>query len=529
MTGAPKRARLPLGQWGEGNSDTAVAVTVGILQLETATFLVGSSQKTARMTNLSSTKTLQATNRRAMTFAIVWMVSVLTLSRFCFLEMKALKLEMALWDDTLLVEEDSWESSIPQDSDTATDTALLGIHSLQDDNDSRRDNDDNDYYGDIGNDDSSTPKEPASLPRLILHVGPSKSATTTLQTDLTAALDEGWLTSEYLGRFYRPYRAPSTNALMLNRSESPLLIAAREMLHSSQCRHPSRVCCSKFHNLLEAYRKWNRTVILSDEAFGNMWTDPAQFRAIQESLASEWRVTVVVGYRHFYEWILSSKYQRDRTDRIANLGKVQWPANGGGRSLLPMFPDTLNDWRQWFHYTDSIVHAAKASMEVRIFDLHAMTNASILTQFLCTADLADDCVTSEQRDSDKSSVTIMNAQANTTIPSLYYDAIATMAAELRLVNTSLHQRSSIREAVRAFHEDKNGLGPNDLILQCPHQTELQKLLDYSLEMENLFFVVPDPQAHVDGFWAKANSKAFCWVNASAVVQSKPWLDFFAQL
>jgi hypothetical protein len=43
--------------------------------------------------------------------------------------------------------------------------------------------------------------------RLILHVGPSKTATTTLQTDLTVARDRGWLSKDrivYMGRYYHP-------------------------------------------------------------------------------------------------------------------------------------------------------------------------------------------------------------------------------------------------------------------------------------------------------------------------------------
>lgn len=488
---------------------------------------VSTSKPIQHINNARSASRIAARSK-LVSLIFLWLVSVLTLSRFCFLELKALKSEMILLQHSVTEErESSAAASNSSPHDPSSQDTLLGIliHALQDDDDNK----DDDYYKTSDDDDSMINEETSDvLPRLILHIGPSKSATTTLQTDLTAALDDGWLTSEYLGRFYRPHRAAVTNVLMLNRSESPLLVTARHMLHSNDCSRPSAICCSRFHDALETYRVMNSTVILSDEAFGNMWTDPAHFHAIQTALSSHWKVTVVVGYRHFYEWILSSKYQRDRTDRIGNMGKVQWP-EFGGRSLLPMFPDTLNEWRQWFHYTDSIVHMAKASMEVRILDLHAMTNRSILTQFLCTAQLHEDCWTSQQRDLELAFMTMMNSQANTTIPSLYYDAIATMAAEHQLVNTSLLQRSSVREAVRAFHEDTNGLAPNDLILQCPGEVELQTLLDYSLDMEKRFFILPDQQAHMDGFWSKVRDKAFCWVNALAVVQSPRWKEFFAQL
>jgi hypothetical protein len=541
----------------------------------------------------------------SLSLALLWVVSVLTLTRFCVLELTALKKEISLTRDdsttsSLLAAQhqnngdgadgsavvvlgsrnlggDFFEESFTYDDDDDDDDA--GSYKKYDDDDDDDDDYDYDYYDDDENDHDSrnyadddddslysldedleqkqqesimadSTSDHRSLPRLILHVGPSKSATTTLQTDLTAAYDAGWLQSEYAGRFYRPYyRTPAvatkttnTNAdtfLMLNRSESPLLVAARQMLHANNCARPGPSCCMAFRDELDAYYQdhhhhdSNRTVILSDEAFGNMWTDPAHFRAIHQTLAAHWTVTVVVGYRHFYEWILSSKYQRDRTDRISNQGKVQWPGPGpaGGRALLPLFPDTLSNWRQWFHYTDTLVFDAKQGLlDVRILDLHATTNSSILTQFLCAANLHEDCATSQQVDMQKSGapMTVMNAQANTTVPSLYYDAVATMAAEQNLVNTSVHGRSHVREAVRAFHEDTNGLAPDNLVLHCPSPSELTKLLEYSLQMEQAFFVVANQQAHIDGFWAKANANAFCWVNATAVLNSQRWRDFFAE-
>ena len=293
------------------------------------------------------------------------------------------------------------------------------------------------------------------------------------------------------------------------------------MFHASVCDEPLAQCCVNFTKELDALQ--NHTVILSDEAFANMWTTSEHFSALREAIPPTWAVTIVASYRRFYEWILSSKYQRDRTDRISRHGKELWPSNGG-RPLLPMFPDTVQTWRKWCQYTDTILQNARGSFNVRILDLHKHAE-TVRTQFLCSLELPEACATSRRLDS--SPQTVLNSQETATIPSLYYDAIATAAHDTGLIAKSSVSRAQAREDIRLHHELENHGNALSLPLQCPSADELQSLLNDSLEMERTFFSeMSNETAHVTEFWSKVSSQAYCWVNTSAVLSDPSWKQFF---
>jgi hypothetical protein len=492
------------------------------------------------MSTKSSSKPKDAANSRHVFLVLLWSFTVMMMARFCVIELRVLKTAKEFSQQqhkTVRKKNEPNMNSTGDSTKNATDfrlslltkgasdgTAQLTIAAGLTEEHSNDDIHDSGVF-DHGHNDEQQNNTGAIHTRkkkghLILHVGPAKTATTTLQTDLTASHDRGWLIHDqmwYAGRYYRPYMRPATGELNINRSESALLTATRRMLY--RCPDANKTaCCVAFASELEAlYKsKWHEhqkhagssgdttfylTVVVSDEAFMNMWKDVTDYRAIAAVVADQWDVTIVAGYRHFYEWILSSKYQRDRTDRISNYGKVFWPATGTaatdldspsrGRALLPMFPDTFLTWRRWYHYTDSVVRNANGTFAVRLLNLHAGDSAgSLLTQFLC--DLVDDaptaCALSRQRDVETTEKTIMNSQEHTAIPSLYYDAVATAAADAGFIDTVTYKRCDMREAARAYHEETLGLTSNDLILQCPTSEELEALYDVSITMERQYIL-----------------------------------------
>ena len=390
---------------------------------------------------------------------------------------------------------------------------------------------------------------------LTLHVGPSKTATTTLQTDLTEAFDAGWLdggTEEdrayfhYAGRYYRPYISNITGNLVINRSESPLLSVMRTMREDGDCADFRRALDDLYEEEKERVAKVSMdaddngesafflNVIVSDEAFGNMWLDASDYEAIRDAVGDEWHVTVVVGFRRFQEWIVSSKFQRDRTDKLSAMGKEYWPS-AGGRALLPMFPDTLRDWRHWYHYTDSIVETVGTTFPVRILNLHSPDESSILTQFLCeileSAEVA--CAHSRERDF-LAEETVMNAQEAATVPSLYYDAIATAAAEAGFIDESAFKRSEVREAARVYQEETLGLSSQDLPQVCPSRAQLDELFELSLEMEQAYMPSlfsddddSDSLNRLDEFEAKVAENSYCWVDTTAILLDSNWQQLLA--
>jgi hypothetical protein len=400
--------------------------------------------------------------------------------------------------------------------------------------------------------------------RLILHVGPSKTATTTLQADLTMAHDRGWLSKDrmiYVGRFYHPTVHLRSGVLVLNRSESALLASART-IRSSQS-DANTTCCTSFAAILDSvYRgelkSYNQadagfdeehfelTVVMSDEYFSKAWQDNGYYRALSDSLRDEWDVVIVAGYRRFYEWILSSKYQRDRTDHIGIGGKELWTSlsagddrskavipKGTGRELQPMFPTTFRTWREQYQYTDSILHHVDGIFPIRLINLHSANEKSLVSHLLCVvvAGAEHACALSRQRDVETLEATTLNSQEGKTIPSLYYDAIATEASRVGLIDVEQYTRRQVRETIRYYHEIALGRLPDDLILACPSPKQLGELLAVSMDLERS--CMPELGAssgddHRAGFEAKVATKAYCWVNATANLEQQHWQEFFQQ-
>jgi len=217
------------------------------------------------------------------------------------------------------------------------------------------------------------------------------------------------------------------------------------------------------------------------------------------------------------------------------MGKEYWPS-AGGRALLPVFPDTLeNDvWRQWYHYTDTLLETVGTTFPVRMINLHTSDDASILTQFLC--DVLDEadyaCGRSRQRDILEQ--TVLNTQEAAAVPSLYYDALATAAAEAGMIDEMAYKRKDIRNAIQVYQEEILGLTADDLPEVCPSREDLEALYQRSLEMERKYMPsllsdeVEGDLEHRDGFEAKVADNSYCWVDATAILFDPQWQQFFAQ-
>lgn len=369
-------------------------------------------------------------------------------------------------------------------------------------------------------------------PRLILHVGPSKSATTTLQTDLTAV--QAALEADdysYAGRYYNPFVNNATGEFHLGRSESGLLVAAHTML--KHCNKPSRSdCCRTFARQLDHYSP-QKNIILSEEPFGNMWRHPQDWQAIRSAVSRHWDVTVVVGYRRFFQWLPSARYQSERVDRHTDRTRP-WPQHGG-RQIRPFFPNWMQVWRRNYQYTSDILNAINGIFPVRVINLHNPERHSPLRVLLCdvlqgaTETACQQAVERESNDDE----TVMNTQS--TAPSLYYDEIACVAARQGLVNITAWSRKEVREAIQHRQEVELGLHAKELdYLDCPSQAKLDALLNVSLELEEKYmpdFAKDERQRdqHREGFTKYVERRVYCWIDAKALLSHDDgWKEFFKQ-
>jgi len=428
------------------------------------------------------------------------------------------------------------------------------------------------------------PRSPKRL-RIILHVGPAKTATTTLQTVFTEFATE--LQSDgiqYMGRFYQPY-VNSIGKLILNRSESDLLNLFREW---TKCRNRDACLLDIKRYLHEQYQYYNdttsfsnisntthsnsslpipplSTLLLSDESF-DAWT-AHDYQLLAETLQGDHDVLVMAGYRRYYEWLLSKKFQQERVDHT-NRRKVIWPRNPR-RGPRPFFPDWT---REVFSNNitpngpdvilPSFISPAYVARQVNAsfplvlvhgyygdaFNLEAYTFCHALqAQHACQRAMSSTPTDTflmtnlssiiPSHNNNRSSLNqhntiVLNAQDAMEADDRYYDAIAIAAAQRGLVNTSAWSRTTVREAVKHHQESTMGQSRHDLPMQCPSAAELDALLSYSLQQEQQ--LVPKLYAthrdeHVAGFQHKVETQAFCWVDVPAVLNMEEWIRFFETL
>lgn len=301
-------------------------------------------------------------------------------------------------------------------------------------------------------------------PSLTIHIGPHKTASTSLQADLTEMQD--YLRKDnyaYVGRLYQPYTNQKTGQLVLNRRpDSPILIAMRHMFSPANqvCQRTinKTECCSDLQQmLLDTYytpfvcgknhesgsvdisKKHPPNILISDEAILKLLNQPDFnstyniWRALYEVLTPTWDVTIVAAYRRFYDWIPSAKSQRDKP--TLEPWKTEWPRSDRGElvqsgiPLQPLFPDVYNttrnddtddmlfEWKRHHFLSDNALTTIKMLQEIdqsKRFEMkiyHLYSKKTLRSNFLCNVmRLEHSCRESRRREKHGGSETWINDQ-----------------------------------------------------------------------------------------------------------------------
>ena len=395
---------------------------------------------------------------------------------------------------------------------------------------------------------NQTRSEGHDRPYFILHVGPPKSATTTLQTEMSRYGQ--YLRQDnyaYLGQLMK-----KDAASIFEHWHGPML----KMLKDRECqRHVNRARLDgedwpdfwkAFLDLLQTRRDEGRSIIFSEEDLaikfahmaGDMGRSPIDWPSLKMALEEQdWEPIIVVGYRRLYEIMPSAKQQWDRWTRN-NDGLVLWPPDG--RTLQPLFPGVLRDSRlydnyvpqfiprtiQW-SYTDHLVRMISPYLPVRLLNMH--DPLSIRSTFLCrVVPFAPNACRQSQIDDANVEETHWNGEE-----SLFYDAIATEAAGRGWFDKSKFDRHQVVLALRDYFENERGGNPNNLPLICPNSTQLEVLLERSLVKEQQILTEHVAETmkdeHIDGFWKAVARNKFCWINVDETLEDPHWKQFFSEI
>ena len=167
-----------------------------------------------------------------------------------------------------------------------------------------------------------------------------------------------------------------------------------------------------------------------------------------------------------------------------------------------------------------------------MLDIHNANYTSVRTNLFCgvlDSITVNTCQESHLSDStqQQSKVVINPRQSE------FYDALSTAAAKDGLLGNDLtrYDRHSIALGIQKQQETVFNKTSLDFILDCPTRSELKRLLDASLAVEQHFahrgYIQLHSDDHEKSFWN--NTIQYCWINTTAVLAMDEWQLYFQRL
>jgi len=370
---------------------------------------------------------------------------------------------------------------------------------------------------------------PPKTLQLVYHVGPRKTATTSIQADLTVLLDQGIFKQDnfyYAGRHCRPFMG--LNKRIENCTGDELQKSARRVVKAC-AEDPEGVCIIDEHfKLLQDQEKEARNVLISDESLGNAkWGSKLHYKRLKQALdLTPWNVTIVTGFRRFFEWLPSDIFQDARLDHPQQSWHELW-SHQGGHAIELVFPDYYQHWYDDHVYTDWVVTCNDGTFPIHVLDLHR-EDVNPRDQMLCEA-LGDfmphACQFSKEMDNRR-----LNDKEG--VMHWFYDMVVWHAAENEgLIDTQRYNRSEVRQAFYEEHAKRNFTW-QDFDRACPNKVQLAEYLNWTLNTERSVWgdEVADTrkEATLAAFEKRKEEQFFCNADPVKTLQRPEWKSFFRQ-
>lgn len=330
---------------------------------------------------------------------------------------------------------------------------------------------------------------------LVLHAGPAKTGSTTLQEALTAMEIDNYV---YLGKYVKDGRK------ILEKSKEPLAEALesprckRNSLHSNVASLP---CWHQMLNMTEEFRDSN--LLFSQEylcSHGNLEI-PQWWEGLRNLPYHQ--IVVVLTYRPYYSWLLSAQSE-------INTREHYHPDQNDSHTMFPIDTPNAFDGGSFMH-TNEAYRLYSKFFPVRLIRM----GPDLLKNLICDGLIGADETCQTVEPAEKKNVRSVRL--------LRYDRIV-LAAKKKF-NITMDKRHKYIKATRLHQERDLNLTDSEFPLVCPPREQLEALLEKSLKMEAELFPDEDPGPHIEGFWKSADR--FCVVDTDAVLQDPHWESFFS--
>lgn len=378
-------------------------------------------------------------------------------------------------------------------------------------------------------------------PRLVWHVGPMKTGTTTLQLALREWSNNNASTKND-HQLEQPWVYLGPSAFMKGSRAIPNLGAG-----ITDADFPER-----FAKLLRSYDKdgADTNVVVSSEYFSIEYR-AEHYRAVAHSLSKNhlnWDVQLVIGYRPYYEWIPSRYSQAHKAtpqQRNHRGDPYPWKDALGRRwkhPVRPMFPTYYDAIEAEHIFADDVYqYAAPFFHNVTILSLQP----DLVQKFFC--DILRQTSSSQQQQQHE--IAMANPSRLTSIRS---DAIALGAAARGMIDIQHYTRTEIMEAVEreivSTAAATTTAKKKQLYLVCPEQVTLDRVWEQTVNKEARLFYPSSssigetkttttmstprlPKQRIEqlwrGFQQYVDDQTLCHVNVTAVLEDPEWRQFLA--
>ena len=374
-------------------------------------------------------------------------------------------------------------------------------------------------------------------PYFVLHVGPPKTATTSIQCGLDLLSADLAKEDAY---YFVGKRCPRFSGIMGNGEGG---IPGHHLMMGLIDANPHSRGFERLQERMDYHRTKGNHMIFSIEAMSNHLVDRPETWKMFLSLFEGWNVRVVVAYRHYFDWIRSMYFQQ----HIGKKYREKWPDQQG--LVHPSFTkfleyhlerwekrDPSNDGHSWGQHLSlyALQYFGNHFDDVQIFDLHQ--EGDVLTNFICqmVANANNMCRRLQT-----------NAFVDTGVKRESHSFDADRLAVAAYQSGLFHKNIGRTAAVKTISAELEKTG--DLLiaqnLACIDDALVSRFLNASLWFEEQVVassrlqgnVVSSvglrrtPSDHVEAFQSARRSGKFCEIDTDAVLQLPHWKDFLTSM
>jgi hypothetical protein len=344
-------------------------------------------------------------------------------------------------------------------------------------------------------------------PLLILHVGPPKTGTTSLQHSLnlfqSELLQDGYY---YMGNS----STVQDFSRCMNRLKNP--------------KSKGTECWYDFAGTLERHRRLGHNVIASNEVISlHAQLNELFWKLLQDALRA-WlpHVLVVVSYRHLHNFLPSTHFELQKNQR--------WPsAREKGKFVTPFVKFWKTKYNRDLQMSGPIPTPAavlsrfrNSSYDVSILDIE---NKEQISEFFCA--ILTNAPTACRALRNQTSAPQLNRNDGGQVN---YDALALLAWQREFLKRD-QTRRYLRNKIKDFNEKTMKRTPTHFPLEC--MTDLQEAMLWNESVVHAQQVGLPLDANMlkamrQDFDRTKSKKKLCTINATAALEMPEWLDFFSK-